>query len=264
MRSAAVHVVAVGRRRHLGDGDQRLGQRRLALAWWRSSCGSRRRSSGPPLYGLEHQMAVGTKAFLESVAGATGAPFVDGNRVTVLNNGDEFYPAMLDAIRHARRSVTIEAYIYWNGEVGREFARALADRCAARRAGEDPARCRRLGHHRHGDPEDPRRGRLPAGLVPPDSLVHDRPLQPAHAPQDAARGRTRGIHRRRRHRRPVERSRAGSRTTGTTCRCASRARASCRCRPGSSPTGWKRPASWSPARTSSRRRAPLARRRCRR
>lgn len=82
----------------------------------------------PPLYGLEHQMAVGTKAFLESVAGATGAPFVDGNSVAILNNGDEFYPAMLDAIRHARRSVTIEAYIYWNGEIGREFARALADR----------------------------------------------------------------------------------------------------------------------------------------
>jgi cardiolipin synthase A/B len=82
----------------------------------------------PPLYGLEHQMAAGTKAFLESVAGATGAPFVDGNHVTVLNNGDEFYPSMLDAIRHARRSVTIEAYIYWNGEVGRQFALALADR----------------------------------------------------------------------------------------------------------------------------------------
>ena len=82
----------------------------------------------PPLYGLEHQMAVGTKAFIESVAGATGASFIDGNRVTVLNNGDEFYPAMLDAIRRARRSVTIEAYIYWNGEVGREFAQALAER----------------------------------------------------------------------------------------------------------------------------------------
>jgi len=82
----------------------------------------------PPLYGLEHQMAVGTKPFIESVAGATGAAFVEGNRVTVLNNGDEFYPAMLDAIRRARRSVTIEAYIYWNGEIGREFARALAER----------------------------------------------------------------------------------------------------------------------------------------
>jgi cardiolipin synthase len=82
----------------------------------------------PPLYGLEHQMAAGTRVFFESVAGATGAPFVDGNSITVLNNGDEFYPAMLAEIRRARRSVTIEAYIYWNGEVGREFAQALAER----------------------------------------------------------------------------------------------------------------------------------------
>jgi cardiolipin synthase len=82
----------------------------------------------PPQWAIEHETAVGTRAFTESIAGATGSPFFDGNDVTVLNNGDEFYPAMLAAIRQARRSVTIEAYIYWNGEVGRQFAEALADR----------------------------------------------------------------------------------------------------------------------------------------
>ena len=82
-----------------------------------------------PVYGLEHRMDAGSPPFLESMAGATGASFVEGNRVTVLNNGDEFYPAMLDAIGSARRSVTIEAYIYWSGEVGLQFAHALAD-CA--------------------------------------------------------------------------------------------------------------------------------------
>lgn len=85
----------------------------------------------PPVYGLEHRTDAGSRAFLESMAGATGAPFVSGNHVTVLNNGDEFYPAMLDAIRAARRSVTIEAYIYWSGEVGLEFAHALAERARA-------------------------------------------------------------------------------------------------------------------------------------
>jgi cardiolipin synthase A/B len=82
----------------------------------------------PPLYGLEHNIAVGSKAFVESVAGVTGAPFMDGSQVTVLNNGDEFYPAMLEAIAGARRSVTIEAYIYWAGDIGRRFANALAER----------------------------------------------------------------------------------------------------------------------------------------
>jgi cardiolipin synthase A/B len=45
-----------------------------------------------------------------------------------LNNGDQFYPAMLRAIAEARLSITIEAYIYWAGRIGLTFARALADR----------------------------------------------------------------------------------------------------------------------------------------
>ena len=116
-----------------------------------------------------------------------------------------------DARRHPpRAAVGHHRGLYLLERRGRPPVRARAGRSRApRRAGQDPARCRRLGHHRHGDPEDPRRGRLPACLVPPDSLVHDRALQPAHASQDAARGRTRGVHRRRRHRRPVERPRPG-------------------------------------------------------
>ena len=53
-------------------------------------------------------------------------PFYEGNRLEVLNNGDEFYPAMLKAINEAQASITIEAYIYWNGEIGKRFAEALA------------------------------------------------------------------------------------------------------------------------------------------
>ena len=116
--------------------------------------------------------------------------------------------------------------------------------CAARRGGEDPAGRRRLGDDRHRDPGDPRERRLPARVVPPDSLVHDRPLQPADAPQDAARGRARGIHRRRRHRRSVERSRAGSRALARRAgagRGSGRRAAADRIRRR---TGWRRPASW--------------------
>ena len=51
-------------------------------------------------------------AFQDSVVGLTGTPFVPGNRVTVLENGDAFYPAMIEAVRAARHSITIEAYIY--------------------------------------------------------------------------------------------------------------------------------------------------------
>jgi cardiolipin synthase len=79
-----------------------------------------------PQYGLDHEFAIDDDEFLPAMAGATGVPFLPGNALTILNNGDEFYPAMLDAIRGAETSITVEAYIYWAGDIGREFAEALA------------------------------------------------------------------------------------------------------------------------------------------
>lgn len=85
----------------------------------------------PPRYGLDHEFAVDDEEFLPTMAGATGVPFLPGNRIDILNNGDEFYPAMLDAITQAEASITIEAYIYWAGRIGREFAEAMAERSRA-------------------------------------------------------------------------------------------------------------------------------------
>jgi cardiolipin synthase len=85
----------------------------------------------PPKYGLTHEFSIESREFLDTVAGASGVPFVPGNAVEVLQNGDAFYPRMLDAVRGARKSITIEAYIYWAGEVGRIFAEALAERARA-------------------------------------------------------------------------------------------------------------------------------------
>src|SRR5450830_1172529 len=81
-----------------------------------------------PQYGLDHAFSIDDDEFLPTMAGATGVPFLAGNNLTILNNGDAFYPAMLDAIAAAEVSITIEAYIYWAGEVGRQFAEALAVR----------------------------------------------------------------------------------------------------------------------------------------
>jgi len=82
----------------------------------------------PPRFGLDHEFAVDSPEFLSTVAGASGAPFIAGNSLALLNNGDRFYPSMLEAITHAERSITVEAYIYWAGHIGREFADALARR----------------------------------------------------------------------------------------------------------------------------------------
>jgi cardiolipin synthase len=82
----------------------------------------------PPRFGLDHEFSIDSPEFVGTVAGASGSPFLDGNRLELLNNGDEFYPAMLAAIKGARHSITIEAYIYWAGEIGVRFAEALAER----------------------------------------------------------------------------------------------------------------------------------------
>jgi len=88
-------------------------------------------SEVPPRIGLDHEFSVDDDEFLTTMAGATGVPFFEGNAVEILNNGDRFYPAMLKAIAEARHSVTIEAYIYWDGDIGRKFAEALAAKAGA-------------------------------------------------------------------------------------------------------------------------------------
>jgi len=85
----------------------------------------------PPRYGLDHDSSVAAPGFMRTMAGASGSPFVDGNALEILNNGDAFYPSMLQAVRDAKASITIEAYIYWAGEIGRTFADALAAQARA-------------------------------------------------------------------------------------------------------------------------------------
>ncbi|GHC43472.1 phospholipase D-like domain-containing protein [Roseibacillus persicicus] len=55
----------------------------------------------------------------------------EGNELRLLINGDEIFPAMLQAIREARQSVNLETFVYWAGEIAEEFAQSLAE--AARR-----------------------------------------------------------------------------------------------------------------------------------
>lgn len=57
----------------------------------------------------------------------TGAPLLGGNDVRMLRDGDEAYPAMLEAIARAERSVTLSTYIFDNDEAGRRFVGALIE-----------------------------------------------------------------------------------------------------------------------------------------
>jgi cardiolipin synthase A/B len=81
---------------------------------------------------IERVYALDDPRFRQELGALLGPALVAGNRHTVLRNGDEIFPAMLAAIRAARTSITFETYIYWSGDIGREFADALAGRACKR------------------------------------------------------------------------------------------------------------------------------------
>jgi len=77
---------------------------------------------------LQRLYAVDSQQFQWVMGAALTPAMVGGNEVQALVNGNEIFPAMLDAIRSAQRSITFETYIYWSGAVGRGFSDALVER----------------------------------------------------------------------------------------------------------------------------------------
>lgn len=67
----------------------------------------------------------------QALSRTSGAPLIDHNQVRLLHDATENYPAMLEAIRNARKFVHLENYIFDEDEVGHEFAEALMDRARA-------------------------------------------------------------------------------------------------------------------------------------
>ena len=80
---------------------------------------------------LERLYDIDDALFARELSVLLGPPFVDGNRITTLINGDRIFPAMLDAVRGAERTINFETFIYWSGRIGHTFADALAERARA-------------------------------------------------------------------------------------------------------------------------------------
>ena len=81
---------------------------------------------------LNRLYALDDPRFVRELGVLLGPSFLEGNRPQVLRNGDEIFPAMLDAIRVATTTITFETYIYWSGAIGAEFVQALAERKTCR------------------------------------------------------------------------------------------------------------------------------------
>ena len=65
------------------------------------------------------------------LAGLLGVDLTRGNRYRVLTNGDQIFPAMLNAVRGAKRRISFESYIFKAGDMAEQFTKAFED--AARR-----------------------------------------------------------------------------------------------------------------------------------
>jgi cardiolipin synthase len=80
---------------------------------------------------IQSPLAAEDPRFPRYAGALTGSTLTTGDQYRILVNGVEIFPAMLEAIRSARRRINFETYIFDEGEMGTAFSNALAD--AARR-----------------------------------------------------------------------------------------------------------------------------------
>ncbi|MBE0575627.1 MAG: PLDc N-terminal domain-containing protein [Desulfuromonadales bacterium] len=79
-----------------------------------------------PLNGPEVTLPVKSLAPLQRLSDAVSRrPLLPGNRLKILHNGEEAYPAMLAAIEGAKRSIFLSTYIFDSDATGRQFVEAL-------------------------------------------------------------------------------------------------------------------------------------------
>src|SRR4029077_18668141 len=61
-----------------------------------------------------------------TLEGVLGVPATEGNRVDVLRNGDEIFPALFEAVDGAAHTIDFLTFVYWEGEIGSRLAESLA------------------------------------------------------------------------------------------------------------------------------------------
>jgi cardiolipin synthase len=78
-----------------------------------------------PPYPLE------SNEYLQLLGALADAQVHDQSKLTVLTNGDQYFTAELEAIRNAKRCITVEAYIFYEGQISGQFVDALTERARA-------------------------------------------------------------------------------------------------------------------------------------
>jgi cardiolipin synthase len=76
-------------------------------------------------------LAMADPSFAPTIEAYTATRIAGSNTVDLLLNGDQIFPAILDAIRSAHKTITYAQYFYEHGAMPQQIAEALADRCRA-------------------------------------------------------------------------------------------------------------------------------------
>jgi cardiolipin synthase len=84
-----------------------------------------------PTFSLGEAPEPGSEGFVSMAAGFLNCPVYRGGAVELLQNGDRFYPAMLEALREARDTINFEVYIFEPDEIGRRFLDVFMERARA-------------------------------------------------------------------------------------------------------------------------------------
>ena len=100
------------------------------VAWYAADSLRHRRESGHG-YRLRGEVDVGDASFLRATESLIGAPVAYGNDAELLINGDQIFPAYLDAIRRAEATVNLLTYAYWRGDIAIEVADTLCEKASA-------------------------------------------------------------------------------------------------------------------------------------
>ena len=77
---------------------------------------------------IESLYSVDDPQFLRTMGRHAWAGHPTGQPGETPLNGDQIFPAMLKAIGGARKTISFETYIYWQGTIGKQFADALSER----------------------------------------------------------------------------------------------------------------------------------------
>jgi cardiolipin synthase A/B len=102
-----------------------------AAIGWYAADSLRHRREGAFGYEIGTDLDVSTPDFVRAAEALTGAPITDGNEAELFVNGDRIFPVFLETIASAKRTLNVQTYVYWRGEIAGEIATAIAERARA-------------------------------------------------------------------------------------------------------------------------------------